>query len=186
MKKPALLVIDMQNALAEAHPYEFTTVLANVQTLLSAARMQGMEVIFVQHTEAAGTEFEIHSHGWELVKDLVPLPNEYQLTKNFNSAFRQTNLDRYLQTKHIQQLIIVGMQTEYCIDASIKVAFELGYEVIVPEKTNTTFDNALLSAKQLYEHYHFYVWNHAFAQVISLSETIQSMQKWHPIRPACD
>ena len=186
MKKPALIVIDVQNALAEGHPFEFDIVLSNIQSLLRVARAQGMEVIFVQHTEAAGSEFAAHTHGWELVSELVPLPSEYVMSKNYHSAFRQTALDRYLSTKHIQQLILVGMQTEYCIDASIKVAFELGYEVLVPEKTNTTFDNALLSAKQLYDHYHNYVWNHSFAEVISLSETVKIMQKWHPIRPACD
>ncbi len=40
----------------------------------------------------------------------------------------------------------------YFIDTSIKVDFEFGYKLIIPEKTNTTFDNNDLSAKVLYEH----------------------------------
>ena len=49
----------------------------------------------------------------------------------YNSAFKNTNLDAYLKSQGIQDLIIVGMQSEYCIDTSIKVAFELGYSCLL-------------------------------------------------------
>ncbi|MBZ9626287.1 isochorismatase family protein [Clostridium sp. FP2] len=59
----------------------------------------------------------------------------------------------YLDNEGIDQLIITGIQTEYCIDTTCKVAFEYGFKMIIPEKTNTTFNNGNILAKDLYEHY---------------------------------
>ncbi len=64
------------------------------------------------------------------------------------------------------------MQTEFCIDTTCKVAFEYGYNLIIPEKTNTTFKNGNISAKDLYEFYNFNIFNGRFAAVESLEKTI--------------
>jgi nicotinamidase-related amidase len=45
----------------------------------------------------------------------------------------------------------VEIQTEYCVDTTCRVAFGRGCEVIVPEGTNTTWDNGDVSARQMYE-----------------------------------
>ena len=45
-------------------------------------------------------------------------------------------------------MIVVGLQTEYCIDAAVKCGFEHGFEIIVPKESNSTFDNAYMSAEE--------------------------------------
>lgn len=58
-----------------------------------------------------------------------------------------------------------------------KVAFEYGYRVIIPEETNTTFDNEYLTGKKMYELYNHKVWNKRFADVISVAEVIRVLQE---------
>ena len=46
--------------------------------------------------------------------------------KCYNSAFKDTGLEEYLKEKKITDIILGGLQTEYCIDATCKSAFERG------------------------------------------------------------
>ena len=54
--------------------------------------------------------------------------------------------------------MIVGLQTNYCIDASVKSAFERGFDVIIPEGTNSTFDNDYMNAETTVRYYNGDVW----------------------------
>lgn len=53
--------------------------------------------------------------------------------------------------------MIVGLQTDFCIDATIKGGFEHGYEMIVPEYTNSTFDNAYMKKEDSYQYYNTFI-----------------------------
>lgn len=64
------------------------------------------------------------------------------------------------------------MQTEYCIDATCKGAFEYGYNLIMPEKTNTTFNNGNILAKDLYEYYNLRIFKDRYAIVEGIENTI--------------
>ena len=171
MPKKALLVIDVQNALVLNKPYEGDKVIANIKALIAACRKHHVEIIYVQHTEEKG-DFKKETKGWEIYHEVAPLPDEKIFLKNANSAFRQTNLKAYLEEKGIKSLIIVGMQTDYCIDTSVKVAFEYGFDLIMPEMTNTTFDNALFKAEQIYYHYNAIIFNNRFGIVETLDKTL--------------
>jgi nicotinamidase-related amidase len=80
-----------------------------------------------------------------------------------------------LNTIGIDQLVITGMQTDYCIDTTCKVAFEYGFKLIIPEKTNTTFDNDYVSAEDLYNHYNFSIFDGIFGTVESMENTIKRL-----------
>ena len=69
------------------------------------------------------------------------------------------------------------MQTEYCTDTTCKAAFEHGYQLIIPEETNMTFDNEYLPGKKLYEFYNYKVWNKRFATVQSIEELEEELKK---------
>lgn len=56
-----------------------------------------------------------------------------------------------MESKDIDSIILVGLQTEYCIDATCKSAFDFEYKIIILEETNTTFDNQYLSGEKIYE-----------------------------------
>jgi nicotinamidase-related amidase len=176
MKNTALLIIDVQNELVEAGPFNIDKTLSNIQILTDVCRENGIEVIYSQHDEDEIEELKIFSYGWEIHSSICPKPGEKVIWKNYNSAFKNTELDEYLKSKEIQTLIIVGMQTEYCIDTTCRIAFEKGYKIIMPEETNTTFENGSLSGSEIYEHHNFRIFKNRFAEVKSLEEVISDLR----------
>lgn len=170
-----LLIVDVQNAIADKKPYLFDQVLSNIKTLLSRFRELKQPVIFIQHDDGIGSELEVNTRGWEIVKDIAPLPGERIISKNFNSAFRETCLEKELLDMQIHKLIVVGLQTEFCIDTTIRVAFEKGFGVIIPEATNTTIDGKFLKAKDIYDHHH-HLFNNRFGNIVEMEEVLKTLK----------
>jgi nicotinamidase-related amidase len=99
---------------------------------------------------------------------IAPLKGEKVFDKRFSSAFKDTGLDDYWHGRGVKTLVVSGMQTEYCIDATLKSAFERGYKVVMPEGGSTTYDNRLFTADRLVDFYEKDVWNGRFADVLPL------------------
>ena len=176
MSNIVLLVVDVQNALIKEHPYNEQRVIENIKNLISTARDNNKEVIYVRHDDGKGTDFEQGTEGWQIYFDIAPNSNELIIEKQYNSAFHKTGLRKCLENKEIDTIILVGLQTEYCIDATLKSAFDYGYTIIVPEGANTTFDNEYLSGEKLYEFYNYKIWNNRFAKVLSIEDVIKVFQ----------
>lgn len=173
MERTALLVIDVQNIMTQFKAYAWDQVIENIKKLQNACRSKGIEVIFIQHHDEGLVK---GSRDWELYSEIAPLEGERVFHKSIPSAFKETNLQEYLDEKQYKTLIITGLQTDYCVDTNVKVAFELGYEVITPEFTNTTFDNGNLCAKDLYEHYNDHVFKNRFSRVESIEKTLMQIK----------
>jgi len=169
MKNTVLLVVDVQMQIVLEHPYEENRVIQNVKQLITTCRRKGIEVVYVRHNDGPGSELEVNTDGWQIYPEIAP-EEERVFDKQYNSAFRHTGLKDYLEGRGISTIILVGMQTEYCIDATCKAAFEHGFDIIIPEYTNTTFDNKYMNAKTLYEFYHYQIWNNRFARVLPMDE----------------
>lgn len=176
MSHIALLVVDVQTLLVEGHPYNEQKVIENIQTLISAARAKDIEVVYVRHDDGVGEELEYGTDAWQIYHKIAPVHDEKIFDKHYNSAFLKTGLKDYLDSKGIETLILVGMQTEYCIDATCKSAFEQGYHIIIPEESNTTYDNEYLSGEKLYHYYNYKIWNKRFAKVQSINEVLEFMK----------
>lgn len=173
MSNIILMVVDVQTALIEKHPYNEHKVIDNMKKLISIARVNEKEVVYVCHDDGKGEELEHGTDRWQVYADIAPNNDEKVFDKNYNSAFHKTDLKEYLDRKNIDTIILVGFQTEYCIDATCKSAFDYGYKIIIPEETNTTFDNEYLSGEKLYEFYNYKIWNKRFANIISIEEVIK-------------
>jgi nicotinamidase-related amidase len=173
MSKSVLMVVDVQTALVKEHPYNEQKVIDNIKELISIARDNKKEVLYVRHDDGKGGELEYGTDGWQIYADVAPNNSELIFEKQYNSAFHKTGLRGYLESKEIDIIILVGLQTEYCIDATCKSAFDYGYKVIIPEETNTTFDNEYLSGNKLYEFYNYKIWNKRFANVIPVEDVIK-------------
>ncbi|MBS4214060.1 cysteine hydrolase family protein [Neobacillus rhizophilus] len=170
MSSSVLLVVDVQTALIKEHPYNEKKVIGNIKKLISIARDSNKEVLYVRHDDGIGEELEYGTDGWQIYHEIAPNKDERVFEKKCNSAFFKTGLKEYLESKKIDTIILTGLQTEYCIDATLKSAFDNGYSVIIPEQTNTTFDNEYLSGEKLYEFYNYKIWNNRFAKVLSVDE----------------
>lgn len=175
MSNIVLLVVDVQSALIKKHPYNEQRVIENIKKLILTARDNKKEVIYVRHDDGKGTELEQGTDGWQIYNDIAPNNSELIVEKEYNSAFYKTGLRKYLESKEIDTIILVGLQTEYCIDATLKSAFDYEYKIIIPEETNTTFDNEYLSGEKLYEFYNYKIWNKRFANVLSMDDAIKTL-----------
>jgi nicotinamidase-related amidase len=178
MENTLLLIVDVQNAIADQKPYLFEEVISNIRLLLEVSRQFHKPVIFIQHDDGIGSELEINSRGWEIVKEIAPLPGERVIPKRFNSAFRETSLEKELNEMKIKKLIIVGLQTEFCIDTTIRVAFEKGFEVILPENTHSTIDGKFLSAREIIMH-HNHLFNNRFGRIVKMDEVVNNLRNSH-------
>jgi len=65
---------------------------------------------------------------------MAPQNTDKIIDKKYNSVFGKTELHQYLQAIDASNIILCGMQTEYCIDATCKAAFEMDYNVTIPRK----------------------------------------------------
>ena len=172
-----LLVIDIQKGIVDDELYNVNSFKRNVSKLIKCARENHIEVIYVKHDDGKGSGFSIGDIAFELASFLKPLENEKIYIKTVNSAFHNKELKEYLESTNDKDLMIIGLQTEYCIDATIKQAFDLGYKVIVPIKANSTFDNNLITAKVLCKFYNEEIWDNRFAKCASIKEAIEILSK---------
>lgn len=174
-----LLVIDVQKEIMNEQLYQFEVFISNLKFLISEARTNAVEVIYVRHDDGVGTPLTKGSAGYEIHEAVSPLKGEMVFDKEVNSVFKDTGLLKYLKKKGIKQVVVTGLQTDYCIDASVTCAFEHGFDVIVPAYTNTTTDNNFMSGKQSYHYYNDFMWNHRYASCISIEATIAKMKQMH-------
>lgn len=172
-----LLVVDTQKAITNADLFNFDVFENNVKKLIAAARENGVEVIYIRHDDGAGTELTKGTDGFEIYEGFEPEQGELIFDKTVNSAFKETGLLEYLRGKNEQTAIIVGLQTDYCIDATVKCGFEHGFKMIVTEYANSTFDNTFMSAEASYKYYNEFMWKGRYAECISIGETLERMKK---------
>jgi len=130
--------------------------------LQDQARKEQIEIIYMQHIE---TPEALTSEDWQLSPLLKRQENEKVFQKRYNSIFKETGLKEYLDQQEIEQLVLCGMQTEYCVDTSVKVGFEYGYKLVIPEGAVTTFDGEDIPAETLNEFYEN-IWAERFADVL--------------------
>lgn len=173
-----LLVVDTQRLITNSDLYQFEVFEARVKALIDKARNNGVEVIFVRHDDGVGNELTKGTEGFEIYDGFKPEDGEHVFDKNVNSAFKDTGLVEYLREKEENTVIIVGLQTDYCIDATIKTGFEHGFKMIVPEHTNSTFDNQYMTAKQTYKYYNEFMWNGRYAECVSFEKALELIENY--------
>lgn len=167
-----LLVIDTQKLITNEKLYNFYNFEGNVIKLIDEARANKIEVIYVRHDDGEGNELTKGTDGFEIYEKFKPINDEKIFDKVVNSAFRGTGLLEYLKDKGEKDVIIIGIQTDYCIDATIKCGFEHGFNIIVPQEANTTVDNEFMKAEKSYKYYNKFMWNRRYANCSSIEETI--------------
>lgn len=167
----ALLVIDVQvcNFEDSAPVYGSSNLLAKISGLIIRARAAGVPVVYVQHCGRDGAIDQAGSPGWEIHPATAPVKGDVVVQKRHPDAFQDTNLQRELETKDIERLIITGIQTEYCIDTTCRRAYSLGYDVTLVKDAHSTWDTNHLTAPQIIAH-HNEVLGGWFAELKEASE----------------
>lgn len=170
-----LLIVDTQKLITNENLYKFDEFVINVEKIIAKARKNNIEIIYIRHDDGPQNELTKGIDGFEIYEKFKPSKEEKIFDKKVNSAFKDTGLLEYLTSKKERNIIIVGLQTDYCIDATIKCGFEHGFHMIVPAYLNTTVDNKFMSAEKAYQYYNEFIWNNRYAECISLDETLKRM-----------
>lgn len=136
--KTVLLVVDVQNALVEHLPSgRADELVGNINVLLGKARTSGIPVVYVQHNDE---ELVPSTRPWQIAATVALLAHEPIVQKRFRDAFRETDLAAILEGLGITHLVVCGMQSEFCIDATVREAERRGYRVTLASDAHATFD----------------------------------------------
>lgn len=152
----ALIIIDMQQGsfTAQAPKHDADALVDRLNRLGEIVRSAGGSVIFVQHDGPLGDPHHPDLPGWQLLPELRVTDGDLRVRKRSCDAFLHTELDDVLRARGIDQLIITGNATDYCVDTTIRSALARSYRTIVPMDGHTTSNRPHLSAVQIMAHHH--------------------------------
>jgi nicotinamidase-related amidase len=105
----------------------------NAAKILHDFRAKALPVIYIQHIalNPTATFFLPDTKGAEIHPSLEPLEQDKVIVKHYPNSFRATDLLDYLITKNITELVICGMMTHMCVDATVRAAKDSGFNVTV-------------------------------------------------------
>ncbi|WP_342566731.1 cysteine hydrolase family protein [Psychrobacillus sp. FSL K6-4046] len=178
----ALIIVDIQNDYFPNGKMELSNpekAAANAVKVLEWFRQNHKDNIFhVQHIAAdpALGFFLPDTAGVEIHETVQPLETESIIIKHFPNSFLQTELESKLKEKGITKLVVVGMMTHMCIDATVRAAVDHGYEVTLIEDAcatrELTYQDKVVPAQQV--HFSFVSALHGmYANVISADEYLE-------------
>jgi len=151
----ALLIIDVQTgSFQEKQPlYKGKELLENIQLLISKARSAQAPIFYMKYNGETGSPLEPKTLGWGIHKSIAPLAEDIVLKKNHPDSFHRTNLQQELDERNITQIVVTGIQSEICVDATCRRAYSLGYDLTLVEDGHSTYDSTILSASQIIDHH---------------------------------
>jgi len=146
--KSALMIIDIQNDYFDTGTMPLAgsdKASENARSILDRFRTDRQEIIHIQHiaTKPTATFFLPNTKGAEICDIVRPIENEIIIEKHYPNSFRETELLPYLQNKNITDLIICGMMTHMCVDATVRAAKDFGFNIVVISDACATKDQEI-------------------------------------------
>jgi nicotinamidase-related amidase len=154
----ALIVVDMQHDfVSDGGSLQVADAQATVPAiadLVRRFRAAGAHIVFTQDTHRDGDpEFRIWpphaiegTHGWQIVDELHPLPEDTVLRKPRYDAFYGTPLDHQLRVWGVQTLVICGTVANICVHYTASSAALRWYDVVIPRDAVSALDPFDLAA----------------------------------------
>ena len=138
----------------------------NMLEVLNAARKAGLRVFYAMHHRYRPGDYEtweyiapIQVRGWkskafeygtwggEIRSEFEPKPGEIVAQEHWcSSGFANTDLDLQLKKHGIHKLIVIGMIAHTCVEATVRYAAELGYEVAVVKDATADYSDREMQA----------------------------------------
>ena len=147
----ALLVIDMQQALLSG-AYRETEVVNVVNALSGNIRDADAPVFFIQHNHSSFAPMMQGAAGWQIHASMERRSTDRLIEKEASDAFYGTDLEERLRALAVRELIITGLQTEFCVDATCRAALSRDFDVVLVADGHTTGDSHL-PAQAIIEHH---------------------------------
>lgn len=143
MTTPALLVVDVQDAIDDpvwgrrGQP----DMENHIATMLAAWRDRRLPVVHIRHDSTDGSSpYRPGQAGNQIKKIVAPETGEPVVDKRTNSAFIGTDLMDVLEELQAGQLVITGALLENSVDATVRMANGLGFEVVIAQDAVASID----------------------------------------------
>jgi nicotinamidase-related amidase len=143
--KVALILIDVQQAFVEREKAgerrNNRQALANIARLLAAFRERNMAIFHIRHASTeADSLLRPDRSGYQPIAEAGELEGEPVLVKNVNSAFIGTDLEKRLLGAGYETLMIAGITTNHCVETTMRMAGNLGFDARLVADACYTFD----------------------------------------------
>ena len=132
----ALVIVDIQNDYfpGGANPLDGPEAAsANAARLLQRFRDAGEQIVHLKHVwdEPDATFMRPGTPGVEIHESVAPVGSEPVLEKAFPNGFVGTSLEADLRKAGAEEIVVCGMMTSMCVDATVRAAADLGFTVTV-------------------------------------------------------
>jgi nicotinamidase-related amidase len=134
LKDTALLIIDIQDFYFPGGDAELVNpeqASQNASKILDYFRAYSQPVIHIRHN---------YEPGGDIHRNVRPKSGELVISKDHANGFRETDLFVYLASHNIGTLVITGMQTHMCVEATTRAAADYGFSCIVISDACATRD----------------------------------------------
>jgi ureidoacrylate peracid hydrolase len=163
--KSAIIVVDVQNDFCEPagvagkNGKDTSAAQAMIPTLsrfLDAAREHGTNVIFIQtiHEPCTDSDAWIGRRANPAAANCLkgtwgaeftgvgPVGNEPVVNKHRYSAFLNTRLDSVLRTLKVENIIVLGVATNVCVESTSRHGYMLDYHTVLVPDCSAAYDQA--------------------------------------------
>jgi nicotinamidase-related amidase len=133
----ALLIIDVQKAIDAAyHAAEGArnnpSTEAVIAQLLATWRQRGDPIVHIRHDSTfSASSFRPGQSGNDFKPEVAPMSGETIIPKRTNSAFIGTDLEAWLRERGIDTLAVCGVSTNNSVEATVRMAGNLGFRVLL-------------------------------------------------------
>jgi nicotinamidase-related amidase len=132
----ALLIIDIQRDYFPGGAYplvEPEAAAGNAANVLGAFRAAGEPVLHLQHVwDAPDAAFmRPGTPGIEIHPAVAPADGERVLQKTEPNGFVGTALEEELRARGVEEIVVAGMMSSMCVDATVRAAADLGFAMTV-------------------------------------------------------
>ena len=135
-----LVMIDCQNTYTRGvmELDGVSAALDEAAALLDRARTAGIPIIHIQHSDGAGSLYDIDGESGAIVSQVAPRDGEVVVVKQYPNSFVQTDLDERLKAMGATNLVLAGFMTHMCVNSTARGAFNLGYAPTVVAAATAT------------------------------------------------
>lgn len=146
----ALLLIDVQKGVNDTQYYggdagrrNNPNAETNIAEILTEWRKTGGQVAFTRHdSREAGSPLKLSLESGSQLAGLEPSDGDIVVTKDVNSGFVGTSLELDLRRAGIQRLIVVGFFTNVCVETTVRMAGNMGFDTYLVHDACATMNRA--------------------------------------------
>ncbi|KQU47176.1 isochorismatase [Rhodococcus sp. Leaf278] len=148
LERPALIVIDVQAGFDDSDfwgPRDNLLCESNIAALVDKWKSESWPTVFVRHDSDNPQSPLSPASAGHAFKEIIDGTPDLLVSKRVNSSFYGTpDLDAWLRSEGIEQVVICGITTNHCCETTARMAGNLGYDTYFVIDATHTFDRVAL------------------------------------------